>query len=85
MRYIGEVHRGVRGFVLDPYGRPIEGASLKVSSRDVGFTSTKYGEYWRVLLPGNYKIEVIASNLTPVVWGIRIQPTFALVRVVKGD
>ena len=23
--------------------------------------------------------------LAPVVWGIRIQPTFALVRVVRGD
>ena len=23
--------------------------------------------------------------ITPVVWGIRIQPTFALVRVVRGD
>ena len=24
-------------------------------------------------------------HLAPVVWGIRIQPTFALVRVVRGD
>lgn len=58
VRYVGEVHRGVRGFILDPHGQPIEDASLKIAGRDVGFTSTKYGEYWRVLLPGNYKIEV---------------------------
>ena len=25
------------------------------------------------------------AHLAPVVWGIRIQPTFALVRVVRGD
>ena len=27
----------------------------------------------------------IHSFIAPVVWGIRIQPTFALVRVVRGD
>ena len=25
------------------------------------------------------------KNLAPVVWGIRIQPTFALLRVVRGN
>ena len=28
---------------------------------------------------------LIFSHFTPVIWGIRIQPTFALVRVVRGD
>lgn len=55
---MGEVHRGVRGFVMDEEGRPVEGASLKVMGRDVGFQTTKYGEYWRVLLPGRYSLEV---------------------------
>lgn len=65
VRYLAEVHRGVRGFVMDPYGRAIEDASLKISGRDVGFTSTKYGEYWRVLLPGKYKIEAYAEGYIP--------------------
>ena len=31
-------------------------------------------------------LAVLADTvLSPVVWGIRIQPTFALVRVVRGD
>lgn len=58
VRYLGEVHRGVRGFVTDEAGRPVEGASLKIMGRDVGFQTTKYGEYWRVLLPGLYSLEV---------------------------
>ena len=29
--------------------------------------------------------KLIPIILAPVVWGIRIQPTFALVRVVRGD
>ena len=31
------------------------------------------------------KVELKVELLALVVWGIRIQPTFALVRVVKGD
>ncbi|XP_018007555.1 carboxypeptidase M-like isoform X2 [Hyalella azteca] len=65
VRYLGEVHRGVRGFVMDPQGNPIEDAALKITGRDVGFTSTKYGEYWRVLLPGSYKIEAYAEGFLP--------------------
>lgn len=37
---------------------PIEKASLKIKGRDVGFQTTKYGEFWRILLPGYYKLEV---------------------------
>jgi hypothetical protein len=43
---------------MDENGNPVEKASLKVKSRDVGFQTTKYGEFWRILLPGAYKLEV---------------------------
>lgn len=58
MKFLAEAHRGVHGFVLDEHGNPIEKASLKISSRDVGFQTTKHGEFWRILLPGVYKVEV---------------------------
>ncbi|KAG0729787.1 Carboxypeptidase M [Chionoecetes opilio] len=67
VRYMGEVHRGVRGFVVDTEMRPVEGASIKVKSRDVGFQTTKYGEYWRILLPGHYSLEVYANGYDPAV------------------
>ena len=42
-----------------------------------------YGaEVWGMRSAERRKVNVL---LTPVVWGIRIQPTFALVRVVRGD
>jgi len=44
--------------VIDENGNPIERASVKVKSRDVSFSTTKYGEFWRILLPGIYKLEV---------------------------
>ncbi len=33
LQFIGEAHRGVRGFVKDEGGTPIEGASMKVRRR----------------------------------------------------
>ena len=41
LRFLGEAHRGVKGFVKDENFRPIEGASMKVRGRDVGFQTTK--------------------------------------------
>lgn len=58
VKFLAEAHRGVQGFVSDHSGAPIEKASLKIKGRDVGFQTTKYGEFWRILLPGVYKLEV---------------------------
>ncbi|XP_055389598.1 carboxypeptidase D isoform X2 [Condylostylus longicornis] len=65
IKFLAEVHRGVQGFVMDPNGAPIERASLKVKGRDVGFQTTKFGEFWRILLPGVYKLEVYADGYLP--------------------
>ncbi|XP_053972901.1 carboxypeptidase N catalytic chain-like [Hylaeus volcanicus] len=65
IKFLAEAHRGVRGFVVDENGNPIERASIKVKSRDVSFLTTKYGEFWRILLPGVYKLEVYANGYLP--------------------
>lgn len=65
VKFLAEAHRGVHGFVMDENGNPVEKASLKVKSRDVGFQTTKYGEFWRILLPGIYKLEVYADGYLP--------------------
>ena len=38
---------------------------LQVKGRDVGFQTTKEGEFWRILLPGIYSMEVFASGYQP--------------------
>ena len=58
LKFLGEAHRGVRGFVLDPHGEPVQGAFMKIKERDVGFRTTKHGEFWRILLPGRYMMQV---------------------------
>ncbi|XP_053678479.1 carboxypeptidase M [Anopheles nili] len=65
IKFLAEAHRGVQGFIMDPTGNPIERAQLKIKGRDIGFTTTKYGEFWRVLLPGVYKLEVYADGFVP--------------------
>ena len=37
------------------------------------------------LFQHEFNLIIEQFQLAPVVWGIRIQPTFALVRVVRGD
>lgn len=59
IKFLAEAHRGVQGFIFDGNtGKAVERASLKVKGRDVGFQTTKHGEFWRVLMPGLYKLEV---------------------------
>lgn len=65
IKFLAEAHRGVQGFVNDVNGIPLERVSMKVKGRDVGFLTTKYGEYWRILLPGMYKMEVFADGYVP--------------------
>lgn len=65
VKFLAEAHRGVQGFVMDASGAPIERAALKIKGRDVGFQSTRYGEFWRILLPGVYKLEVYCDGYQP--------------------
>ena len=70
VKFLAEAHRGVQGFVSDKNGIPIEKAALKIKGRDVGFQTTKYGEFWRILLSGVYKLEVCRSQFNLNLIGI---------------
>lgn len=50
---------------MDENGNAVERASVKVKGRDISFLTTKFGEFWRILLPGIYKLEVYAKDYTP--------------------
>ena len=38
---------------------------FQVKGSDVGFQTTKEGEFWRILLPGIYTMEVFAEGYQP--------------------
>lgn len=62
LAFISQAHRGVRGVVHDGNGNPIPNASLTIKGRDFSFKTSKVGEFWRILLPGEYVLKVNANG-----------------------
>lgn len=59
LTWMQQAHRGIKGIVMDRLtGRPIENATLSILDRKNTFNTTKNGEYWKILLPGVYKLYV---------------------------
>lgn len=57
--YVFEALRGVKGFVSDAEdGRPLSDVQLYIKGRNRDFNTTSDGEYWRILLDGNYTLQV---------------------------
>lgn len=57
---------GVKGQVFDGSGVPVQNAVVEVKGRNnmFPFRSDKHGEYYRLLLPGNYSFSVNRRSVT---------------------
>lgn len=62
LAYLSEVNRGVRGVITNSDGEPISDAKLKVVGRNFNFKTSHRGEYWRILLPGNYNLHISSEG-----------------------
>ena len=62
LSYMEAVHMGVKGLVLDANNNPIHGAYVSVEGINYNVTTTERGEYWRLLLPGEYTLTASASG-----------------------
>ncbi|XP_033098266.1 carboxypeptidase E-like [Anneissia japonica] len=62
--YMYHIHIGIKGFVFNQDETPIKGAVVHVGGPGINHdvTTTKDGEYWRLLLPGTYTINVMAEG-----------------------
>ncbi|XP_060076300.1 carboxypeptidase M-like [Ylistrum balloti] len=78
---------GVRGLVKKADGTPVKGAQLCIMGReDIKFTTTAQGEYWRILLPGNYTIMVKTTDLGETNQIFTVQPNIPTrLDIVLGD
>lgn len=64
--WMQQAQRGIKGVVTSQItNAPIPNATLSLSDRQNVFYTTKNGEFWKILLPGVYKlsVSVIEKNL----------------------
>ncbi|XP_036264514.1 carboxypeptidase D isoform X1 [Pipistrellus kuhlii] len=87
IQFMKQVHQGVKGFVLDATdGRGILNATISVAEINHPVTTYKTGDYWRLLVPGTYKITASAEGYNPVTKNVTVksegavQVNFTLVR-----
>ncbi|TKR92528.1 hypothetical protein L596_007165 [Steinernema carpocapsae] len=75
LEYMEWVHRGVKGIVSDPTGRPIRDAVLALTKGGSGknVTTTEDGEFWRLLPPGDYEITISHDDYLPQTIPIKVQ------------
>uniref|UniRef100_A0A8C5Q2U8 Carboxypeptidase D n=1 Tax=Leptobrachium leishanense TaxID=445787 RepID=A0A8C5Q2U8_9ANUR len=67
IEFIKQVHKGIKGFVLDATdGSSIFNATISVADIDHPVSSDKAGDYWRLLVPGQYKVTASARGYIPV-------------------
>ncbi|KAL6116189.1 cpd [Pungitius sinensis] len=91
LAYIEQVHIGVYGYVKNAVdGAALFNVSIVVASIRHNLTTGKYGEYYRLLLPGTYNITAAAQGYTPmtvpsvvVVEGKATELNFTLAPVVN--
>lgn len=62
LSFMEETNNGVHGFVKDKNGNPIVNAAISVKGVKHNVTSAKYGDFWRLLVPGDYQIIACAKG-----------------------
>ncbi|KAM9311686.1 carboxypeptidase M [Gastrophryne carolinensis] len=64
--YMKQVHMGIKGQVFDTNGNVVPNAIVDVQGKQriCQYRTNKYGEYYLLLLPGNYTINVTMSDTT---------------------
>ncbi|KAM9320518.1 carboxypeptidase D [Gastrophryne carolinensis] len=80
LEFIKQVHKGIKGFVLDATdGRGIFNATISVADINHPVTSDKAGDYWRLLVPGTYKVTASARGYVPVTKTVNVTDGDAVV------
>uniref|UniRef100_A0A3P8T6M5 Carboxypeptidase D n=1 Tax=Amphiprion percula TaxID=161767 RepID=A0A3P8T6M5_AMPPE len=89
--YMEKVHIGVRGYVKEAVdGAALSNVSIMVAGIHHNLTTGKYGDYYRLLLPGTYNITAVAPgyasmtvNSVQVIGGKATELNFTLAPVVS--
>lgn len=75
LAYMEQIHIGVRGFVRAARNEaPIADAVIMVADVKHNVSTSRFGDYYRLLLPGTYNITVVAPGYIPMpVAGVEVK------------
>ena len=62
LAYLEQVHKGIKGFVKNRQGDGIQNAVIHVKGLERNVTTALHGDFWRILLPGTYRVSALASG-----------------------
>lgn len=80
LKYVELVHTtGMKGFVMDERGRPLEGARIIIENRAKKIKTSKDGDFWRLLVPGNYTVRVAKRKYKNTKLRVTVNPDQAKV------
>ncbi len=61
IEYLKNANRGIRGIVKFANGQLAVNLTVKFNTREPFFKTNKYGEYYRILLPGTYQLDLMLN------------------------
>lgn len=61
IEYLKNANRGIRGIVKFANGQLAVNLTVKINLREPYFKTNKYGEYYRILLPGTYQLDLMLN------------------------
>ncbi|KAB0378832.1 hypothetical protein FD755_010410 [Muntiacus reevesi] len=87
IEYIKQVHIGVKGRVFDQNETPLSNVTVEVQDRKhiCPYRTNKFGEYYLLLLPGSYVIEVTVPGHDPHLIEVTIPPKSHNFSALKKD
>uniref|UniRef100_A0A2S2QUM2 Carboxypeptidase D n=1 Tax=Sipha flava TaxID=143950 RepID=A0A2S2QUM2_9HEMI len=89
LSFMEQVNRGVKGFVLDINGDGVQNAEITVMGIEHCVKTAVDGDYWRILVPGTYKITVTAYGYKRQTHSVEVYdsttPTWLNITLIKED
>jgi hypothetical protein len=59
VEYLKKANTGIRGIVRFENGKLAANLTVRINSHEPYFKTNQYGEYYRILLPGHYQLELM--------------------------
>ncbi|XP_060044527.1 carboxypeptidase Z isoform X2 [Erinaceus europaeus] len=72
LSFLEAAHRGIKGMVVDPSGKPVKDARILVKGIRHDVTTAPGGDYWRLLPPGSHIVMAQAPGYSRVVKKVTI-------------